>query len=403
MPAFRIAAGLAFTLLNPTAQAQKVTSAPPPPISQPRGSVTGHVICSDTQRPARFADVALSRQHVSVIDLNDPKALKEPATVLIANVRTGLDGSFTVHDIPEGDYYAIASLAGYVLPIVPPADGEKWSSDPSKALANFPVVHVSSNRMSQVELTINRGGVITGKVQFDDGSPVSGMRVNAKPAEARDPFEQNLGIGQSQISNRQPKAQTDDQGHYRIVGLSPGKYTIETTIMGESEQQMVGNTYATHLDLFHYVEQTVTVFAPSSFRKSGAETIEIRGDEQHNDADIQVNLTGLHAISGKVTAGDDHHAVSRAWCVVEAGQDFKRQFLLQTDGTFHIDYIPAGIYKLSIVSAVDFKPGIAPLDIEEGSVLRSYLPARVQVIVGEHDVKVDDIVLIEMKPHEDAN
>jgi hypothetical protein len=403
MPAFRIAFGLTFMLLNPTVQAQKVTSARPPPASQPRGSVTGHVICSDTQRPARFADVALSRKQVSAIDPNDPKAAKEPATVLIANARTGLDGSFTVHDIPEGDYYAIASLAGYVLPIVPPAAGQKWSQDPSTALANFPVVHVSADRTSQIELTINRGGVITGKVQFDDGAPVSGMRVNAKPAEARDPFEQYLGIGLSQISNRQPKAQTDDKGHYRIVGLSPGKYTIETTIMGESEQQMVGNTQEAHLDPTHYVQQTVTVFAPANFRKSDAETIEIHGDEQHNDTDIQVNLSGLHAISGKVTAGDDHHSVSRAWCMVEDGPDFKRQFLLRADGTFHIDYIPAGTYKLTILSAVDFKPGIGPLDLDEGAVLRSYLPARIQVIVGEHDVKVDDIALTEVKARKDAN
>jgi hypothetical protein len=229
------------------------------------------------------------------------------------------------------------------------------------------------------------------------------MRVNAKPTEARDPFDQYLGFAALQMFNRQPKAQTDDQGFYRIVGLSPGKYTVETIIMGESELQMVGNTYQTHFDPSHYVEQTVTVFAPSSFRKSGAQTIDIRGDEQHSDTDIQVSLSGLHAISGKVTAGDNHHAVSRAWCVVEAGSDFKRQSPLQTDGTFHIDYIPSGTYKLSILSAVDFEPGTGPMDLEVGAVLRAYLPARTQVIVGEHDVKVDDISLIEMKTHGETN
>jgi hypothetical protein len=394
---------MAFALLMPIMQAQKGLTAPPPPVAQPRGSVTGHVICSDTQRPARFADVVLSRKQASAIDPSDPKAAKEPATVLIATARTRLDGTFTVHDIPEGDYYAIASLAGYVLPIVPPAAGQKWSQDPSTALANFPVVHVAAERTSQVELTVNRGGVITGKVQFDDGSPVSGMWVAAKAVEGRDPFEQYLGFSLSQISSRQPKAQTDDQGHYRIVGLSPGKYTIETTIMGESEQQMVGNTQEAHLDPTRYVQQTVTVFAPSSFRKPDAKTIEIHGDEQHNDTDIQVNLSGLHAISGKVIAGDDHHAVSRAWCMVEDGPDFKRQFLVRSDGTFHIDYIPAGTYKLTIVSAVDFKPGIGPLDPDEGSVLRSYFPAKAEVIVGEHDVKVDDIALVEVKARKDGN
>ena len=105
------------------------------------------------------------------------------------------------------------------------------------------------------------------------------------------------------------------------VGLRPAS-TIETTIMGESEQQMVGNTYATHLDLFHYANRPGRLLPPAC--KSGAETIEIVATS--NTTMRIFKSISPSMLSGKVTAGDDHYAVSRAWCMVRSGQTSSGNF-----------------------------------------------------------------------------
>src|SRR6266550_8792992 len=70
-----------------------------------KGTVTGTVICTDTGKPARFATVQL---------LPGPNARTgegapgEEATV------TDLDGKFKIEAVTPGDYFAYATLDGYL-------------------------------------------------------------------------------------------------------------------------------------------------------------------------------------------------------------------------------------------------------------------------------------------------
>src|ERR1700733_8294095 len=84
----------------------------------PTGTVTGTVIQSDTQRPARLAQVML----MSVGDANASDRSPEGQVQGIfngrfgggASGRTGLDGTFTIPNVKPGDYYVVASAPGYV-------------------------------------------------------------------------------------------------------------------------------------------------------------------------------------------------------------------------------------------------------------------------------------------------
>src|SRR6202012_1180432 len=93
------------------------------------GTVTGQVVCGDTQKPARFAQVLLigvpaTLTPLAKVDATDPKsiqaftkamtdAMKSTSFVLS---QTGFDGSFAVDGGARGDYYVMASVPGCVQP-----------------------------------------------------------------------------------------------------------------------------------------------------------------------------------------------------------------------------------------------------------------------------------------------
>jgi hypothetical protein len=95
--------------------------------SAPSGVVTGYVLCEDTRRPGRFADVMLLRKPDKVMhpiappiptDQSKPVVLPAPQVVSVST-RSRLDGSYEIRHVPPGDYFVIAKMYGYILPVVP--------------------------------------------------------------------------------------------------------------------------------------------------------------------------------------------------------------------------------------------------------------------------------------------
>src|ERR1700677_3608233 len=76
-----------------------------------KGAVTGIVICEDTGKPARFANVALTRAPEKDVKFNVSEAL--PAAELTVS---DLDGRFRLEAVEPGRYYAYAVLDGYLDP-----------------------------------------------------------------------------------------------------------------------------------------------------------------------------------------------------------------------------------------------------------------------------------------------
>jgi len=112
-------------LLSMTATAQQPASA------AGTGSVSGHVTCADTQRPARFAHVVLFGVPAEVTDYKKPDpdadstaqvmamatAMKTLGKTKMVQVQTGTDGSYVATDVAPGDYYLFAAAPGYISPL----------------------------------------------------------------------------------------------------------------------------------------------------------------------------------------------------------------------------------------------------------------------------------------------
>ena len=72
--------------------------------------------------------------------------------------------------------------------------------------------------ISDIDFTLVRGGVITGRVTNSEGKPLINERVQFKLA---DELKNNNSLGLKQI-----RFTTDDRGIYRIYGIPAGSYLV---------------------------------------------------------------------------------------------------------------------------------------------------------------------------------
>jgi len=132
-----------------------------------------------------------------------------------------------------------------------------------------------------VNLTMIKGGVITGRVLSPEGDPVVAVSVNAIMVRDRNGRE----IRASFNSGR-PRF-TDDLGVYRIYGLVPGSYIV------------AANSIQNNSPTFLYRGET-TVFHPSSTRETANE-IAVDGGSEVTGIDIRYRGEIGYRISGNIT------------------------------------------------------------------------------------------------------
>jgi hypothetical protein len=135
-----------------------------------------------------------------------------------------------------------------------------------------------------ITLTLVKGGVITGKVTTADGQPMTGVQVFAtmvRDAEGH-PVRQSFG-GRPRM--------TDDRGIYRLFGLPPGTYIVNTSGRG----YFYGMSPS---------EGDVPTYYPSSTRDTAAEVLVTSGGEA-TGVDIRFRNERGHVISGTVTGGGE--------------------------------------------------------------------------------------------------
>src|SRR4051812_44799345 len=145
------------------------------PDSTPTGTVAGTITCGDTQRPARFAGVtlipvpdekpvakAMSQKEKEADPVAAMKMVRdkmESATML--NEQTGLDGTYSIGNVPPGDYYLSASTPGYVSPVAAAQAAAPAGATGHKLFVGVPLLHVEANRMTRGDVTLDRGAALS--------------------------------------------------------------------------------------------------------------------------------------------------------------------------------------------------------------------------------------------------
>lgn len=399
--------GVELLLLLATLAATTRAQSPTPPT----GTVTGHVICQDTQKPARFAQVELLAIPASITPMSAPSGTDSKSTqafikqmtdamssVSFILSETGFDGSFTIDGVAPGDYYVMASVAGYVQPHELVQAAYDAGQDLTKGISGVPIVHVSAEHSSGADITVARGGAIEGHVLWDDGVPVNAADVSAQPksGEHKQLPPQFTMIQMTGVS----RGETDDRGHYRISGLAPGEYTVRATLQTNRRMAMQRGRFDGSTS---FGAMPLTVYAPGGFRKTDAKPLTLTAGEERTDEDITFNISSTHSVSGAVTSAEDHHGLNSGVVTLTDTTDttFKRSGGLDADGNFTITFVPPGTYTMAIAHAADTVPE-EPKPTDSGFIMpigaktiRSYQKAEQQIIVTDSDLSGQNL---ELKP-----
>ncbi len=359
---------------------QPAPSAPP----QGFGQVTGRVFCNDTGLPARFATVQLVAEHPANTPLLNPAMLgknpdfaKAMAAAMTAMMKgsnfgtlTALDGTFSLGKVPPGTYYVIPQMPGYLSPISGIATLDRMKADKStmeavEALAQKVVVQAGQS--SYVNLSLKRGGVITGTVQYDDGSTAPGANVGLLTQE-KDGTWKDLNIAMM-------PAAADDRGQFRFSGLPAGHYAVKATL--PVTQAMVGvgpSSIAMHINL----GDALVVYSGGALREKDIKPIEVGDGDEVDGIDMTFPIHGLYTVSGSVVAKSDEHAVSIGTIALEYSdtKEVVRTAMIGSDGTFQMNYVPQGSYILKVDGAGDIAPGSGAGEGPLAALLNEHKPIR---------------------------
>jgi hypothetical protein len=256
--------------------------------AQPQyGAITGSVVCSDSNSPARFAFVLTIP--IPVFDASGKKV-----TLPRVNGRdaatTNLHGAYMLPKIAPGDYFVLAEMEGYESPVrqFSQEDLENLAPDNIKKLAGLiPSVHVEAGKTSHGDIVLERAASISGTVTYDDGSPGIDIYVDIEPAQDvplnKRPLAQGLITGHL--------ARADDHGRYRIHGLPDGKYLVEVRMgLPTLEDNPMAPEFVPDPYQGYSFGGIVPIYAEKTVRRKDAKVYELTQGEDLSGADIEIPL-----------------------------------------------------------------------------------------------------------------
>jgi hypothetical protein len=318
-----------------------------------------------------------------VISASDSKPLKR-AELVLRSLEAGIPASGTTTDDTGRFAFLNVAKSRYVL------QATRTGFVPSSAVyqndARLGVPFGVDRDLSDLTVRLTPAATISGKVRHSDGESAAGVAVLAY----REFYERNRH--EYEVASR---SITDDQGEYRLFGLSPGRYYLAAQYVpfgGKEDvrEELVRDSYGRLV----VPERTVTTFYPSSPVLSEATELSVRSGLDIGTADISLARSRTATIKGKIVSGQSGLAAEGASLV-----------LLREDasGTGYIPY-PATV---QIVGKGEFEvrgvvPGRYALEAR-ASEQRATLVTRQPVSVGNSaEINADVVLRPELDVHGSA-
>ncbi len=378
----------------PTTQAAPHTRPPAPAAAT--AVITGTVYCNDTHRPARGA---------IVIAQPVPKGEHLDVSFSSGMGRVGMDGTYTIQQLRPGDYSIIALLPGYVSPFdgVPVDQTASNDAEIRARLLRNGVVSVHNNETARMDLTIQRGASISGRVLYDDGSPATQVTisledVNAKPpapkpARSGSDFDMLPGLDSGALIRslflHQPQG-TDDQGNFRLSGIKPGTYRIAA--LPSTASPSAGTEAAMFIFGGLGSPRAIRIYSGDTLHKTNAKTYDLRPGDEVNGVQITIPIYAFHHVEGHLTTLDGHPILLADVTLTDASDDtFVLHVHSARDGSFVFPEVPSGSYKLAVSGAksgtadVNF-PDNVPLAAEFLHNVQSFADNTSTVLVKDADI-----------------
>ena len=288
-------------------------------------AIRGRVFAADTGKPLRRAR----------IQVGSPALGGEGRTT-----STDADGRYEVNNLPAGQYNINVTRSGYLRL----SYGQRRPFELGK-----PFNLANGQRADNVDFTLPKMSLITGRVLDEANEPISGVRVWALRPIYFEGRRRLVPVGQ-------PASMTDDAGQYRILGLIPGSYFVmadmnETwTVVENGVERVMG--YA----------QT---YYPGTPGVTDARRVTVGVGEEASNTDFALVPGGAATISGVVYDSQGRPAGGRQ---LQIGQEYRgpgMTFAFSSngattagDGTFRLQNLPPGEYKITVRTTTDINGSV---------------------------------------------
>lgn len=173
----------------------------PAPVSS--ASISGRVVEAGNGTP-------ISDAQVTVMPVQSTPTFAQPPL----SVRTDAGGRFTIGGLQPGRYRVAAQKSGYAFAFGPGAAAS---------------VEVAAGQEHGVDLSLERGAAITGRVVSENGEPLVNLRVMAMRQLVADPRVTESRRGAIGPIPAGPGVQTNDLGEFRLFGLPAGEYYVQVS------------------------------------------------------------------------------------------------------------------------------------------------------------------------------
>ena len=217
-----------------------------------RASIEGAQVMLVPSRPrARTAPVPFERPRTTVTDR---------------------DGRYTFDQVEAGRYHVSVQKAGFAA--------LNGSGSPEVALA-------AGERRMDVNLSLQKGAVITGRVLDDAGQPM----VNTQVMVLQKPPDPAAGVTPRRffLMPGGASAQTNDLGEFRLFGLSPGEYYVQATRHDFGGPSTGGAT------------TLLPTYFPSASDVVAAQPISVGAGQTFGEVEIRMVAAPAFQVSGVVT------------------------------------------------------------------------------------------------------
>jgi hypothetical protein len=372
--------------------------------SQGAGSVSGHVYCADTNKPARLA-------RVTVEPVDDLRAVQVDASGNFLRRRgaatavlteTGKDGAYSIDSLPPGQYYIVAELPGYLSPLTEFTSVNMLApneQDERRFREVLQRVIVMSGQTTRMDFRLERGGAIDGRVLYDDGSPVIGAWINVLRRDEKLGWKPLTDIALNRFSSA---PMTDDRGHYRVAMLPPGEYLVSVEI--RQEGMIVSGGAMPALMVPRDSLRSTQIYFGGSTSRDQAKPLTLRHSEELAEANITVAMSKLHLVSGTVVAASDGHPIDRATISLVDTVDGNpvREAPVSGAGRFTMPLVPEGKYLLRVSDAMDGQIQTTPVESGTGT-SSQFVPQHVYGNAQQPLVVSGDVSGLTVKVPEPAN
>lgn len=284
----------------------------------PKGTAVlrGVVVTADSGAPVRRAQVRASA----------------PNTQDTRTTLTDEQGRFELRELSGGRYSITASKGGFVTLQY----GQRRPGEPGT-----PVDLNAGQTLEKLVIGLPRGSVIAGRIADEFGEPLTGAQVQA--------MRSAWVNGARRLQPAGTDDRTDDQGGFRIFGLSPGEYVVIATLRddraafrpGANPDDAPGNGYA-------------PTYFPGTTSPADAQRITVGLAEEVGGVGFGLSLTRLATLRGRVMAPPGADGGIQLFAVLaDSGSTMStslRNAQVRGDGNFDIRGVPPGRYRIQAMS-----------------------------------------------------